>query len=134
MGSDTPCDTREKYTKSNDYNTTNLTLYFLLWWTKRWKFKNMYQIHDPYAICMDFFKKYIFRSTRLVYITDVRFWENAVFLGNTFVGLSFHYFGLFKLSDVHPISLIWQEIFVIIIEHFKVNLVLLMQFFNECVW
>ena len=23
MGSDTPCDTREKYTKSNDYNTKN---------------------------------------------------------------------------------------------------------------
>ena len=31
-------------------HTTNLTLYFLLWWTKRRKIKNMYQIHDPYAI------------------------------------------------------------------------------------
>ena len=95
-------------------HTINLTLYFLLSWTKRRKWIS-----------------YIFRITRLVYITDVRFWEKAVFLGNTFVGLSF---GLLKISDVHPISLLWQEIFVIIIEHFKVNLVPLMQFFDEFVW
>lgn len=51
MGSDTPCDTREKYTKSNDYNTTNLTVYFFHSYRREQKDENS-KIWDSWYLLM----------------------------------------------------------------------------------
>ena len=75
---------------------------------------------------------YLLRNTRILFAiySITRMFSLKFVFARLFTLLVYSNFLMFILLN----SLLWQEIFVIIIEHFKVYLVPFIQFFNEFNW